>query len=51
MRQYIIRRASHSRHHPGVTLLVSALLSIVPGDIADIIVAETPGSTRLPRTS
>lgn len=44
MRQYIIRRALLIIPTIlGVTLLVSALLSIIPGNIADIIVAESGG--------
>jgi peptide/nickel transport system permease protein len=44
MRQYIIRRALLIIPTVlGVTLMVSALLSIIPGDIADIIVAENAG--------
>jgi peptide/nickel transport system permease protein len=44
MRQYILRRALLIPITIlGVTLLVSALLSIIPGDIADIIVAENSG--------
>ena len=44
MRQYILRRALLIPVTIlGVTLLVSALLSIIPGDIADIIVAENSG--------
>jgi peptide/nickel transport system permease protein len=44
MRQYIIRRALLIIPTIlGVTLLASALLSIIPGDIADRIVAESAG--------
>jgi peptide/nickel transport system permease protein len=44
MRQYALRRALLTIPTIlGVTLLVSALLSIIPGDIADIIIAENSG--------
>jgi peptide/nickel transport system permease protein len=44
MRQYIIRRALLIAPTVlGVTLLISALLSIIPGNIADIIFAENAG--------